>query len=323
MQSSFMMAHLTRPSLPAPREIYFSFNHLHKNLVPVVEESDDSEEERPRKKEAWRKRFHIPDYRKVKIGEYYDDDLDISCSGEGESDISARSSFESEKSVEVKTAPAPILCSGCNFNFSQASTPASTPAIEKGSSSCDLGKPQHSSPSKKLRLNTATHTQFKCLWPGCKIVLCATCTSLMMRPKASGGMGGSLPGLQNYLQQQRSHTELSKSTASESTPDTSKTDDAATANIVQATTSALTSSTVKRPNNDVSETISVVDHAVAAAEGKIVTKAVAEIIAQKELSQQLEAVGLKESGETIQSGVHGGIVLTVTELGLVGKPRAL
>ena len=320
MQSSFTMAHLTQPSLPAPREIYFSFSHLHKILVPVVEESEDSEEERPRKKEAWRKRLHIPDYRKVKIGEYYDDDLDVSCSGEGESDISARSSFESEKSVEVKTPPAPVLCSGCNFNLSQTSTLASTPAIEKGSSSSDLGKHQHRSPLRKLRLNTTAHTKYKCQWPGCKIILCAACTSLMVKP---GGMGGSLSALQNYLEQQRSHNEVSKSTTSESALKTDKTDGAITADIVQAVTSSPTSPTVKRSNSDASETINVVDHAVAAAEGKIVTKAVAEIIAQKELSQKLEAAGLRENGEPSQSGVHSSIVVTVTELGLVDKPRAL
>ncbi|RPB27912.1 hypothetical protein L211DRAFT_473385 [Terfezia boudieri ATCC MYA-4762] len=323
MQSSFTMAHLTRPSLPAPREIYFSFSHLHKNLVPVLEESEDSEEERPRKKEAWRKRLHIPDYRKVKIGEYYDDDLDVSCSGEGESDISARSSFESEKSVEVKPPPAPVLCAGCNFNFSQASPPASNPAIEKCSSPCNLGKHQHRSPPRKLRLKTTTHIQYKCLWPGCKIVLCAACTNLMVRPKTSGGMGGSLSALQSYLEQQRNNTEPSKPTTSESAPNTDKTDGAITADIVQAVTSTPTSPTVKRPNSDASETINVVDHAVAAAEGNIVTKAVAEIIAQKELPQKLEAVGLRENGETSQSGVHSGIVVTVKELGLVGKPKAL
>lgn len=321
MQPSFTMAHLTQPSLSAPREMYFSFSHLHKNLVPVVEESEDSEEERPRKKEAWRKRLHIPDYRKVKIGEYYDDDLDVSCSGEGESDISARSSFESDKSVEVKTPPAPVLCSGCNLNFSQASTPTSTPVIERGSS-CDLGKHQHRSHPRKLRLKTATHTQYKCLWPGCKIVLCATCTNLMVRPKTSGGMGGSLSALQNYLEQQKSHAELSKPT-SEPAPKTNKTDGAITADIVQAITSTPTSPTTKRSNSDASETINAVDHAVAAAEGKIVTKAVAEIIAQRELSQRLEAAGLKENGETSQPGVHSGIVVTVKELGLVGKPKAL
>jgi len=314
------MAHLTRSSPPARGEIYFSFSHLHKNLAPVVEESDDSEEERPRKKEAWRKRFHIPDYRKVKIGEYYDDDLDVSCSGEGESDISARSSFESENSVEAKTPPAPILCSGCNINFSQASTPASTPV---NSSPCDLGKHQHGSPSSKLRLKTATHTQYRCLWPGCKIILCAACTSLMMKPKASGGMGGSLPALQNYLEQQRSHTEPSKPSTSEPAPKTDKSDGAITAGIVEAATSTPSSPTAKRPNSDVSETINVVGNAVSATEGKIVTKAVAEIIAQKELSQKLETVGLRESGGTSHSGVHGGIVVTVKELGLVSKPKAL
>lgn len=325
MQSSFTMAHLTRASLPPPREMYFSFSHLHKNLVPVVEEPEDSEEERPRKKEAWRKRLHIPDYRKVKIGEYYDDDLDVSCSGEGEgeSDISARSSFESEKRFEAKTPPAPILCSGCSFNFSQAPTPTSTSAIEKISSSCDLGKHQHHSPPRKLRLKTTIHTQYKCLWPGCKIVLCAACTNLMVKPKTSGGMGGSLSALQNYLEQQKSHIELSKPASSESAPGTSKTDGAITADIVQAITSTPTSPTAKHSNSDASETINVVDHAVAAAEGKIVKKAVAEIIAQKELSQKLEAAGLRESGETSQSGVHSGIVVTVKELGLVGKPKAL
>jgi len=313
MQSSFAMAHLTRSSPPAPREMYFSFSHLHKILAPVVEESEDSEEERPRKKEAWRKRLHIPDYRKVKIGEYYDDDLDVSCSGEGESDISARSSFESEKSIEVKT---PVLCSGCNFNFSQASTLASTPAIEKGSSPCDFGKHQHRSPPRKLRLKTAIHTQYKCQWPGCKLVLCAACTNLMVKPKASGGMGGSLSALQNYLEHQRSHTEPSKPTPPESALKTDKTDGAITADIVQAVTSTPTSPSLKRSNSDASETINVVDHAVAAAEGKIVTKAVTEIIAQ-------EAAGLRENGETSQSSVHSGIVVTVKELGLVRKPKEL
>ncbi|KAF8420864.1 hypothetical protein EV426DRAFT_233458 [Tirmania nivea] len=323
MQSTFTMAHLTRPSFSAPREIYFSFSHLHKNLVPVVGEFEDSEEERPRKKEPWRKRLHIPDYRKVKIGEYYDDELDVSCSGEGESDISARSSFDSEKSVEVKTPPAPVLCSGCNFNFSQASAPASTPAIEKGSSSYDYSNHQHHSSPRKLRLRTPTHTQYKCLWPGCKILLCTTCASLMVRPKTSGGMGGSLSALQNYLEQQKSHTEFSKPNTSESAPRTEKTDGAITADIVQAVTSTPTSPTVKHSNSDISDTINVLDHAVSTGEGKLSTKTVAEIIAQNELSQKFEAVSLKESEENSQSGVHSGIVVTVKELGLVGKSKAL
>lgn len=290
-----------RHSVPAPREMFVTFNHLHKNLAPVVDESEDSEEERPRKKEAWRKRLHLPDYRKVKIGEYYDEDLDISCSGE--SDISARSSFESDKSVELKsTAPPPqVICSGCNFNLTPASTPAVTPEAEESGTKQGLR-------SKKLRLNTLNHTQYRCLWPGCRIILCSACTSLMQKPKLSGGMGGSLEALRRHYQAQEVHsTDSTKATTT-----TERADGAITADIVQAVTSAPTSPATVKRSNDISETISVVDHVVAAVEGKIVEKAVAEIT-QKELVQKLDHC---KGGERIQP------IVIVQELGLVPAPKA-
>lgn len=295
------------PSAPRGREIYLTFNHLHKNLVPVIDESEDSEEERPRKKEAWRKRFHLPDYRKVKIGEYYDEDLDVGCcSAEGESD-SARSSFESDKSIEGKTAAPnpPVICSGCNHNFTSPPTP---PITESTSSA--YGLKRQDSRSRKLRIQTVPHTRYRCLWPGCRILLCAICTDLMKRPKSSGGMGGSLPELQSYWEQQK-NAELPKSNASEAA---SKSDGSITADIVQAATSASTSP--MRQMKNISEMINAVDHTVAIVESKLVEKAVAGS-ARRESTQKLGTVGHKEREDNSNTNNVHSIVVTVKELGLV------
>jgi len=272
--------------------------------VPAIEDSEDSEEERPRKKEAWRKRFHLPDYRKVKIGEYYDEDLDVSCSGEGESD-SARSSFESDKSVEAKTVTQQpqIVCSGCNYNFMPPSTSTITPAVEKSSSLVELGRSQQEARSRRLRVQTPAHTRYRCLWPGCKIVLCSKCSTLIMKPKNLGGMGGSLPALQLYWEQQK-NAEVTKSTTSEVSP---KSDGAMTADIVQAVTSTPTSSiATTRQINDISETINVVDHTVAMVEGKI---------GEKSITGSVSTASHKENNT---NGLHS-IVVTVKELGPVAQ----
>ena len=252
---------MSRPS-PVPREMYFSFNHLHKSLVPVLEESDDSEEERPQKKEAWRKRLHLPDYRKVKIGEYYDEDLDTSYSGDGDSDLSARSSFESDASVEPKTPTQipKVVCSGCNIDLTRVRTPPLTPAVERDGSSCKLS---YSTRSRNVRRRTPTITQYRCQWPGCKIIFCTHCAAMMAKSKCMGGMGGSLPALHTYWDQQRS----SESPSS---------DGSITADIVQAITSAN-----KLPHAII-KTIEATDHI---ADESVAEKSAAKIVAQKELSQ--------------------------------------
>ena len=239
-----------------PRPSYVSFNHLHKKLIPVSEESDDSEEERPQKKEAWRKHLRLPDYRKVKIGEYYDEDLDTSYSGE--SDLSARSSFESDTSVEPKTpTQIPKVCSGCNVDLTPVRGPTLTPAIERVTPPCKLSYSTH---SRSARRRTPSITQYLCQWPGCKIILCIGCAEMMVKPKSAGGMGGSLPALHTYLDQQRSL----KSPSS---------DGSITADIVQAITS-----TSKLPHTII-KTIEPTDHA----DENSAEKSVANTITQKEL----------------------------------------
>ena len=239
--------------------MYFSFNHLHKNLIPVLEESDDSEEERPRKKEAWRKRLHLPDYRKVKIGEYYDEDPDTSYSGD--SDLSARSSFESDTSVEPKTPTQipKVLCSGCNFDLTPVRIPALTPSIERVGSSCKLSYSTH---SRNARRRAPTITQYRCQWPGCKIIFCTNCAAMMAKSKCMGGMGGSLPALHTYWDQQRS-------------PESPSSDGSITADIVQAITS-----TTKLPHA-IMKTIEATDHIV---DESAAEKSAPNIVTQKELS---------------------------------------
>ncbi|KAF8461887.1 hypothetical protein BDZ91DRAFT_735996 [Kalaharituber pfeilii] len=306
-----MLTSIPKSSPPARREMYFLFNHLHKYLIPICEEPEEQEERRPRKIEAWRKRIHLPDYRKVKIGEYYEDTAFANSSED--SDVSTRSSFESDSSVEsvethteVNTPKA--VCAGCSeLLVTSGSHPTIShnhlSAYERAKLSKDLN-------SKTSQAEAAQYTQFRCTWPGCKIVLCSKCTTLMRIPKASGGMGGSLPDLQAYWEKQRNKT------TGPSSANMEKADGAITADIVQALTSNASA-----PRSDASETMTAVDSAVAVVDQTSVEKVMAKFMSNhEELCERLgEVAAQRERGDTTGSSrvdTPGGrlVVVTVKEI---------
>ncbi|KAI5805425.1 hypothetical protein DFH27DRAFT_370192 [Peziza echinospora] len=207
------MSKSPRPSPPSTRrEMYISFNHLHKNLSSFVEEPESEEEEYlPKKKEPWRKR-QIPDYRKVKIGEYYNDTpvqskpAATDCSG-GESDKSARSSFDSDINAETEETHhvkphTQLTCSGCATVFAPVAH-KHTPKLS--ADSYEFAKMRYMAAQKGLKIETKVkeNEKYRCNWPGCRMVFCKPCAVLMRTPKGTGGVGGNLKDLKELLDLRR------------------------------------------------------------------------------------------------------------------------
>lgn len=279
--------------------------------MPADEEPEEPEEQKPKKVESWRKKFIIPDYRKVKIGEYYNDQ----DAPEPPSDGSTRSSFESDTSSnsdEPKTAASTsIVCAGCNYTWLPGSSSQSQ--TEPHLSSYELAKLQNRlSSSGRLRIDThrkEVHpSQFRCSWPGCTVIFCSVCKDIMKVPISAGGAGGSLVALHDVWEKRKS------ADANPVPAKGKKADGAMTADIVQAVTSSAGSpAAVKLDARDVSETITLVGKAMASVDDRVVEKAVAELMSshQEELCEKLEAAAAtqKDMGSSAMSelseDVHG------------------